>query len=120
MLDNIFFDLIVKTMQKDSSSLSRSSSSSKCNFNSSNPNNLGSHYSPKIFKNKDFKLPIHRRIIQRNNYHLNCRIPRNNRNTKVKAISVKKAKKTGIPLQKSISVTPFLACSGEVFNKSPT
>ena len=59
-------------------------------------------------------------MIQRNNQVFNPIKNKKEKRTKVRAISVKKAKIPEPTLKKSISNYPFLGCSGEPFNKNPT
>ena len=110
-------------MQRDSSSLSRSSSSSDVYSGSnsgSNKKHMGTFYSPKICKNKDIKRPIHRRNMLRKNYLVDSRANRKDHKCLVRAISVKKAHVQENNIRKCISKSQFLACSGDPFNKSPT
>ena len=110
-------------MEKNSSSLSRSSSSSEQSNgfdNSSKKNHLGTYYSPKICKNKDIKRPIHRRNILRKHYLVDSKANRKEQKHLVRAVSVKKAHVQQNNIRKSISKSQFLACSGDPYNKSPT
>ena len=59
-------------------------------------------------------------MIQRNNQVFNPVKNKKEKRTKVRAISVKKAKNSEPILKKSISNYPFLGRSGEPFNKNST